>query len=73
MSGLSELAREEGGSVLIADMRDSLPVADNWIDEDAIKQNVRFHERMHPEQFRLDQIQNGRLSAIFYFHMPDIW
>ena len=29
-----------------------------------IKQNVRFQERMHVEKFRLDQIQNGRLSAI---------
>ena len=29
---------------------------------------------MHLEKFRLDQIQNGRpLSAIIYFHMPNIW
>ena len=27
---------------------------------------------MHFEKFRLDQTQNGRLSAIIYFHMPDI-
>ena len=38
-----------------------------------IKQFVRFQERMHLEKFRLDQIQNGRLSAIIYFHMSDIW
>ena len=29
-----------------------------------IKQIVRFQERMHFEKFQLDQIQNGRLSAI---------
>ena len=37
---------------------------------------------MHPEKFRLYQIQvifklyqiqDGRLSAIIYFHMADIW
>ena len=28
---------------------------------------------MHLEKFRLDQIQNGPLSAIIYFHMPNIW
>ena len=38
-----------------------------------IKQIVRFQERMHFEKFRLDQIQNGRLSAIIHFHMADIW
>ena len=38
-----------------------------------IKQIVRFQERMHFEKNRLDKIQNGRLSAIFYFHMADIW
>ena len=27
---------------------------------------------MHLEKFRLDQIQNGRLSAIIHFHMADI-
>ena len=37
-----------------------------------IKQNVRFQERMHLEKFRLDQIQNGLLSAIIHFHMGDI-
>ena len=26
---------------------------------------------MHPEKFQLDQ--NGRLSTIIYFNMPDIW
>ena len=36
MFGLSELAREERGSELIAHIliSRSLPVADNWIDED---------------------------------------
>ena len=28
---------------------------------------------MHPEKFRVDQIQNSRLSVIIYFHMPNIW
>ena len=28
---------------------------------------------MHLEKIRLDQIQNGRLSAIIYFHMAVIW
>ena len=37
------------------------------------KENVRFQEKMHPENFLLDQIQNGRLSASIYFHMPTIW
>ena len=27
---------------------------------------------MHLEKFRLDQTQNGRLSAIIYFHMLNI-
>ena len=27
---------------------------------------------MHPEKFRLDQVQNGPLSAFIYFHMPNI-
>ena len=30
-----------------------------------IKQIVRFQERMHFEKIQLDQIQNGRLSALF--------
>ena len=37
-----------------------------------IKQIVRFQERMHFEKFRLDQIQNGRLSAIIHFDRPHI-
>ena len=34
-----------------------------------------YLERMHFENFRLDQIQNGRLSATIYFHdnIADIW
>ena len=28
---------------------------------------------MHLEKIRLDQIQNGPLSANIYFHMPNIW
>ena len=28
---------------------------------------------MHYEKFVLDQIQNGHLSAIIDFHMPNIW
>ena len=27
---------------------------------------------MHYEKFRLNQIQNAPLSAIIYFHMPNI-
>ena len=38
----------------------------------AIKQIVRFKERMHLEKFQLDQIQNSRLSAIIYLDGPDI-
>ena len=37
-----------------------------------IKQIVRFQERMHLEKFQVDKIKNGRLSAIIYFHMPNI-
>ena len=37
-----------------------------------IKQIVRFQEAMHFEKIRLYQIENGRLSAIIYFHMADI-
>ena len=36
------------------------------------KQIVRFQERMHFENFQLDQIQNGRLSAIIHLDRPDI-
>ena len=36
------------------------------------KQIVRFQERMHFEKFQLDQIQNGRLSAIIHLDRPDI-
>ena len=46
-------------------------VLDGWTI--TIKQNVRFQDRMHLEKFRLDQIQNGLLSAIIHFHMGDIW
>ena len=28
---------------------------------------------MHLEKSLLDEIQNGRLSAIIHFHMADIW
>ena len=38
-----------------------------------IKQIVRFQERMHFEKFQLEQIQNGRLSAIDHLHMAVIW
>ena len=38
-----------------------------------IKQNVRFQERMHLEKIRLEQIQNGRFSAIIHSHMAVIW
>ena len=42
-----------------------------------IKQIVKLQERMHLEKFRLDQIQNGLLSAItitgIHFHTGDIW
>ena len=37
-----------------------------------IKQIVRFQERMHLEKFQLEQIQNGRLSAIIHLDRPDI-
>ena len=38
-----------------------------------MKQNVTFRERMPFENFRLNRIQNGRLSATIYFHIADIW
>ena len=37
-----------------------------------VKENVRFQEKMQLKKVWLDQIQNGRLSASMYFHMPDI-
>ena len=37
-----------------------------------IKQIVRFQEKMHLEKCQLDQIQNGRLSAIIYLDRPDV-
>ena len=37
-----------------------------------IKKIVRFQERMHFEQFQLDQVQNGRLLAIIHLDRPDI-
>ena len=37
-----------------------------------IKQNVRFQVGICSEKFQLDQIKNGRLSAIINFNMPDI-
>ena len=38
-----------------------------------IKQIVRFQGRMHFEKIQLDQVQNGRKSAIIHFHMAVIW
>ena len=38
-----------------------------------IKQIVRFQEGMHFEKIQLDQVQNGRQSAIIHFHMAVIW
>ena len=38
-----------------------------------IKQIVRFQGRMHFEKNQLDQVQNGRQSAIIHFYMADIW
>ena len=38
----------------------------------SIKQIVRFQERMYFVKFQLDQIQNGRLSAIIHLDRPDI-
>ena len=38
-----------------------------------MKQNVGFQGGCPLKKSRLDQILNVRLSAIFYFHMPDIW
>ena len=36
-----------------------------------IKQIVRFQERMHLEKFQVDEIKNGRLSAIIHLDRPD--
>ena len=38
----------------------------------AIKQIVRFQERMHLEKFHVEKIQNGRLSAIIHLDRSDI-
>ena len=38
-----------------------------------IKQIVRFQERMHFEKNQLDEVKNGRQSAIIHFHMALIW
>ena len=38
----------------------------------AIKQIVRFQERMHLEKFQINKIQNCRLTAIIYLDRPDI-
>ena len=38
-----------------------------------IKELLMFQERMHFEKNQLDQVQNGRLSAIIHFHMAVIW
>ena len=37
-----------------------------------VKQIVRFQERMHLEKFQVDQILNGRPSAIIHLDSPDI-
>ena len=37
-----------------------------------IKQIVSFQERMHLEKFQLNQIWNGRISAIIHLDRPDI-
>ena len=37
-----------------------------------IKQIVRFQERMHPDKFHIDEIQNGPISAIIHLDRPDI-
>ena len=38
-----------------------------------MKQTVSFQVWIFSEKFQIDQIQNGRLSAIIDFIMPDIW
>ena len=38
----------------------------------AIKQIVRFQEKMHLEKFQVNKIQNGHLSAIIHLNRPDI-
>ena len=37
------------------------------------EQNVRFLGGICPEKIQLDQIENGRHAAIFYFNMRNIW
>ena len=38
-----------------------------------LKQIVRFQGRMHFGKIQLDQVQNGRQSAIIHFHIAVIW
>ena len=45
---------------------------DSYTIRPTIKQIVRLQERMHFEKFQLDQIQNGRLSAIIHLDRLDI-
>ena len=37
-----------------------------------MQQNVRFQEKMPPEYFEFDRIQDGQQSAISYLNRPDI-
>ena len=45
-------------------------MSDSWTIP--LKQNVRCHGGICPENFQLYEIQNGRPSAIINFIMPDI-
>ena len=38
-----------------------------------IKRNTRFQGRDIPVKMQADQFQNGRLVAIIYFNVSDIW
>ena len=37
-----------------------------------MKQNLPFHGRIFSDNFQLDQIQNGRLSALINFDIADV-
>ena len=45
---------------------------DSYTIRPTIKQIVRFQGRMHLEQFQVDKIKNGRLSAIIHLYRPNI-
>ena len=55
----------------IIDLICVIPEEKTWLTTRQLPYNKMW--KMYPHQFQPDQIQNGRLSAIICFNMPDIW